>query len=178
MSNPVKRKPAKKVRPVPLGYHTVAPHLCVDGAARALDFYRKALGAQELICMKIPGGKIGHAEMQIGDSRIMLSDEFPDFGNLSPKTLGGTPVTIHLYVKDVDALASQAVAAGAKVMIPVADQFYGDRSGRIQDPFGHVWIISTHIEDVTPEEVERRTEAYMKQFEAKKQKKSSSTKSG
>lgn len=166
MRKSAKVKSRKKVRPVPDGYHTVAPHLCIEGAAQALKFYKKAFGAKEELCLKMPGGKIGHAEIQIGDSRIMLSDEFPDFGNRSPKAFGGTPVTIHLYVEDVDALAAKAVAAGAKVLIPVADQFYGDRSGRIQDPFGHVWIISTHIEDVTPKEVERRTVAFMKQLAA------------
>jgi len=163
MSTSEESTPTRHVRAVPEGYHTVAPHLCVDNGAQALEFYRKAFGAAEVNCLKIPGGKIGHAEIQIGDSRIMLSDEFPDFGNRSPKSFGGTPVIIHLYVEDVDAVAGQALAAGATVLIPVADQFYGDRSGRIQDPFGHVWIISTHIEDVTPEEVERRTEAFMKQ---------------
>lgn len=163
MSKPAKVKPAKKVRAVPLGYHTVAPHLCVDDAAKALKFYRKVFGAGLDVCLKMPGGKIGHAEILIGDSRVMLSDEFPEFGNRSPKALGGSPVTIHLYVEDVDALAARAVAAGARVLIPVADQFYGDRSGRIQDPFGHVWIISTHIEDVPPKEVGRRAKAFMKQ---------------
>jgi PhnB protein len=169
MSTPEKATPARKVRPVPEGYHTVAPHLCVDGGAQALEFYQKAFGAKEINRLKMPDGKIGHAEIQVGDSRIMLSDEFPDFGNRSPKSIGGTPVIVHLYVEDVDALAAQAVGAGAQVLIPVADQFYGDRSGRIQDPFGHVWIISTHIEDVTPEEIEKRTEAFMKQSAAKKQ---------
>jgi PhnB protein len=163
MSTSKDARPTTKVRAVPEGYHTVTPHLVVDNAAQALEFYCKAFGARELNCLKMPNGKIGYAEIQIGDSRIMLADEFPDFGNRSPKAYGGTSVIIHLYVDDVDAVAGQAVGAGARVLIPVADQFYGDRSGRFEDPFGHVWIISTHNEDVRPEELERRTEAFIKQ---------------
>jgi PhnB protein len=151
------------VRPVPEGYHTATPYLIIKGAARALDFYKKAFGAVELMRMDGPNGKIGHAEIKIGDSPIMLADEFPDMGFRSPQSLGGTPVSLCLYVEDVDTRFTQAVAAGATVMRPVKDQFYGDRSGTLTDPFGHVWTIATHKEDVTPEEMSRRAEAFMKQ---------------
>lgn len=164
MATTAKIAPATgKVKPIPEGCHTVTAHLCVRDAAGAIEFYKRALGATELGRLVVPGGKIGHAEIQIGDSRIMLTDEFPEYGNRSPESIGGSPVIVHLYVEDVDALARQAVAAGAKVLIPVADRFYGDRSGRIADPFGHVWIISSHIEDVSAEEIEKRTEAFAKQ---------------
>lgn len=152
----------QSLNPIPDGYHTVTPYLIVKGAASALEFYKKAFGATELMRMPGPNGCIMHAEIQIGDSRIMLADEFPDMKVVSPLTLGGTPVGICLYVKDVDALAKQAIAAGAKVERPVADQFYGDRSGTVVDPFGHKWTIATHKEDVTPEEMHKRSEAFMK----------------
>ena len=139
----------------PQHYHTASPYLTVSDAAAALDFYKRAFGATELMRLTGPGDKIGHAEIMIGNSRIMLSDEFPGFG-LSPQSLGGSPVKIHLYVEDVDALAKQAVAAGAKIIRPVEDQFYGDRSGQLADPFGHLWIVSTHQEDVSLEEIQRR----------------------
>jgi PhnB protein len=151
------------VKPVPDGYHTVTPYLIVNDAVRALAFYKKAFGAQELYRLEGPGGRIGHAEIQIGDSRIMLADEHPEFGAVSATTLGGTPVSICLYVADVDAWAQRAVAAGAEVLRPVKDQFYGDRSGTVADPFGHKWTIATHKEDLSPEEVHRRFEALMKQ---------------
>jgi PhnB protein len=150
---------SKSVRPVPEGHHTVSPYLIVNDAAAALDFYGKAFGAVELMRHKDPSGKVGHAEIMIGDSVIMLADEFPDFGARSPRHYGGTPVSIHLYVEDVDKLASQAIAAGAKVVRPVQDQFYGDRSGTFEDSFGHQWHVSTHIEDVPPEELSRRAAA-------------------
>jgi PhnB protein len=152
-----------KVKPIPEGYHSVAPYLMVRDAARAMEFYKQAFGATEVMRLRMPNGKIGHAEIQIGDSRIMLSDEFPEYGNRSPEAFGGSPVIISLFVEDVDALASKAVANGAKILRPVSDQFHGDRSGRLMDPFGHVWIVSTHIEDVSPEEIERRAEAFMKE---------------
>jgi PhnB protein len=151
------------VKPIPEGYHTVTPYLIVKGAAHALDFYRKAFGAVELFRMPGPDGKIGHAEIKIGDSPIMLADEHPEHGFVGPQALGGTPVSICLYVKDVDALARQAEAAGATVLRPVKDQFYGDRSGTFADPFGHVWTISTHVEDVSPDEMRKRMEAFCKQ---------------
>ena len=146
-------------KPIPEGYHTVTPYLTVNDAASAIEFYKKAFGATELMRLADPSGKIGHAEIRIGDSPIMLAEEFPEYGNRSPQSLGGSPVVIHLYVEDVDAVASQAIAVGAKVLIPVGDQFYGDRSGRFTDPFGHVWIISTHKEDVSPEEMQKRAVA-------------------
>jgi PhnB protein len=146
------------VKPIPEGYHTATPYLIVRGAERALEFYKKAFGATELMRFPAPEGKIGHAEIKIGDSPIMLADEFPDMGNRSPQSFGGTPVSIMLYVEDVDAVAKRAVAAGAKEQRPVKDQFYGDRSGTFEDPFGHVWNIATHKEDVSPEEMRRRME--------------------
>jgi len=148
--------PAKKVKPIPEGHHTVTPYLIVRGGAKALEFYVKALGAQELLRVDMPDGGLGHAEMKIGDSIVMLADEHPEMGYKAPQSYGGTPVSICLYVEDVDALVKQAVDAGAKLVRPLQDQFYGDRSGTLVDPFGHVWTISTHIEDVTPEEVAKR----------------------
>lgn len=147
-----------KVKPIPEGYHTVTPYLCCRDAAAAIDFYKKAFGATEVMRME-NDGKVGHAELQIGDSRVMLADEFPEMGFLSPKTVGGSPVMIHLYLDDVDATANRAVAAGAKVTRPVADQFYGDRGGQLEDPFGHKWYVSTHKEDLSPEEIEKRAAA-------------------
>ena len=146
-----------QVKPIPEGYHSVTPYLCIKGAAAAIEFYKKAFGAKELVRMAAPGEKIGHAEIQIGDSHVMLADEFPEMGFLSPQSVGGSPVMMHLYVEDVDATANKAVAAGAKVMKPVEDQFYGDRSGQFQDPFGHKWYVSTHKEDVSPEEIKARS---------------------
>ncbi len=150
------------VKPVPEGYHTVTPYLIVKGAARALEFYKKAFGAVERFRMADPSGKVGHAEIQIGDSVIMLADEFPEMDALAPQTPGVTPVGIHLYVEDVDRMAAQALAAGATVKRAVQDQFYGDRSGTVIDPFGHAWTIATHKEDLTPEEIGRRAQEAMK----------------
>jgi PhnB protein len=148
-----------KVKPIPDGYHSVTPYLCCKDAAAAIEFYRKAFGATELMRMGAPGEKIGHAEIQIGDSRVMLADEYPEMGFLSPKSIGGTPVMMHLYVEDVDATVPRAVAAGAKVTREVADQFYGDRGGKIEDPFGHSWYVATHKEDLSPEEIQKRAAA-------------------
>jgi PhnB protein len=147
------------VKPVPDGYHTVTPYLIVSGAAQAIEFYCQALGATERMRLSGPGGAVGHAELQIGDSVVMLADEFPEMGALGPKSVGGSPVGLAVYVEDVDDRFQRAVAAGAKVVRPVQDQFYGDRSGTFEDPFGHKWTLSTHIEDVTPEEITRRFEA-------------------
>jgi PhnB protein len=150
---------AAKPRAVPEGYHTVTPYFSVQNGVEAIAFYKKALGAVELYRIDAPGGKIGHAELQIGDSRIMLADEFldmPDAVAKSPRTLGGTSFGINLYVEDVDARFKQAVDAGATVKRPLKNQFYGDRSGTIEDPFGHLWTISSHVEDVSPEEMKRR----------------------
>ena len=148
---------------VPQGYHTATAYLIVQGAADAIEFYKNALGARELMRMADPGGKIAHAEIQIGDSPIMLADEFPEMGFRGPKSLGGSAVSILLYVEDVDQAFARAIAAGATVLRPVQDQFYGDRSGTLTDPFGHVWTIATHKEDVDPEEMERRFQALTKQ---------------
>ena len=151
------------VRPVPEGYHNVTPYLIVSDAAGAIEFYKTAFGATELMRMGAPGGKVGHAEIRIGDSRIMLADEFPDMGARGPKALGGSPVNLHLYVEDVDGVARQAVAAGAKEVRPIKDQFYGDRSGTFEDPYGHVWHVSTHKEDVPEGELKRRAAEAMGQ---------------
>ncbi len=144
------------VQPIPDGYHTATPYMIVDGAGEAIKFYEKAFGATELMRMPGPDGKIGHAEIQIGDSRIMMSDEYPDMGFRGPKSLGGAGINMMLYVEDCDTLFAQALAAGGKELRPLADQFYGDRSGTLEDPFGHVWTISTHKEDLTMEEVAAR----------------------
>jgi len=145
-----------KVQPIPEGYHSITPYLIIQGAAEAIEFYKKAFGAREILRVPMPDNRIGHAELQIGDSKIMLADEFPDMGIRSPKAWGGTPLTLMLYVEDVDAQAKQTVAAGAKVVREVQDQFYGDRSGHFQDPFGHEWTLWTHKEDLTPEEIAKR----------------------
>ena len=148
------------VKPIPEGFHTVTPYLCVNGAADALEFYKKAFGAKEIVRMADPAsGKVGHAEILIGDSYIMLADEHPEMNFRSPQSFGGSPVTIHLYVEDVDSIVNQAVDAGAKIVRPVKDEFYGDRAGAVVDPFGHSWHISTHKEDVTPEEIHKRLAA-------------------
>jgi PhnB protein len=152
---------ASTARPIPEGYHSVTPYLIVNDAAGAITFYKKAFGATEVMRMAAPGGRVGHAELKIGDSRIMLADEFPDMGARSPKAIGGTPVSLHLYVEDVDAVAKRASDAGAKEVRPVKDQFYGDRLGTVEDPSGHVWHISTHVEDVPTDELKRRAEQAM-----------------
>ena len=147
-------------KPIPEGYHSVTPYLIIKGATEAIDFYKKAFGATELFRMPAPGGKIGHAEIKIGDSPIMLADESPEMGHKSPQTLGGSPISIMIYVADVDTVFKQAIAAGGKEQRPVKDQFYGDRSGSLEDPFGHVWHVATHTEDVSPEEMERRMKTH------------------
>jgi len=143
-------------KPIPDGYPRVTPYLCVDGADAAIAFYTKVLGATEKVRMGAPQGKIGHAELELGDSIVMLADEHPEVGFLSPKSVGGTPVTISVYVEDVDAVYERAVAEGASAERPVEDQFYGDRTGQFQDPFGHRWHVATHVEDVPPEEMQKR----------------------
>jgi PhnB protein len=148
-------------KPIPDGYPRVSPYLVVDDATKAIDFYKQVLGATERMRMPAPGGKVGHAELQIGDSVVMLADEFPEMGAVSPKTVGGTPVTLGVYVEDVDKTFDAAVQAGAKALRPVEDQFYGDRSGQIEDPFGHRWSLSTHIEDVSPDEMAKRAQQAM-----------------
>ncbi len=150
------------VKPIPDGYHTATPYLVIGGAAKAIEFYKQAFGAEELLRMADPSGKVGHAEIKIGDSTIMLADEHPERGHKGPKSLGGTPVSIMLYVRDVDAVVAKAIAAGATIRQPVQNQFYGDRSGTLEDPFGHVWTVATHVEDLSPEEIGRRAAEAMK----------------
>jgi PhnB protein len=147
------------VKPIPAGYHTATPYLIIEGAAEAIEFYKKAFGATELFRFPAPEGKIGHAEIKIGDSPIMLADAYPDMGYNGPKSLGGSPVSLMIYVEDVDTVFNQAVAAGATVKEAVSDKFYGDRIGTVVDPFGHIWHVSTHKEDVSIEEMQRRAQA-------------------
>jgi PhnB protein len=147
---------AGSVKPIPDGYSAVTPYLTVKGAAAAIDFYRKAFGAEESFRMNSPDGKVMHAEIRIGGSVVMLHDEMPEWKALSPQTIGDSPCTIMLYVPDVDAVVKRAVESGATSTMEVADQFYGDRSGAVKDPFGHKWHIATHVEDVPPDEIERR----------------------
>jgi PhnB protein len=149
-------------KPIPDGYHAVSPYLIVSDGAAAIEFYRKAFGATERMRLTRPDGKIGHAELAIGDSIVMLADEYPEHGARSPQTVSGSPVMLHLYVADVDAVYARAVAAGAAATRPVQDMFYGDRAGGITDPFGHSWHIATHIEDVAPDEIDRRAAAAMR----------------
>lgn len=150
------------VKPIPDGYPRVTPYLIVDGAAEAIDFYTSVLGAsQRGDRMEMPNGKVGHAELELGDSLIMLADENPDWGAAGPRTVGGTPVTIHVYVENVDDVFAKAVATGATEVQPVTDQFYGDRSGSFDDPWGHRWNVATHVEDVPPEEMAERAQAAM-----------------
>ena len=146
-------------KPIPDGYHTATPYLIIGGAGDAIEFYKKAFGATELFRFPTPDGKIGHAEIKIGDSPIMLADEYPTMGYKGPQSLGGSPVSIMIYVEDVDTIFNQAVAAGATVKEAVTDKFYGDRLGTVTDPFGHVWHISTHKEDVSLEEMQKRAQA-------------------
>ena len=144
------------VKPIPDGYPQVIPYLIVDGGEAAIGFYSKVLGATERMHMPSPGGRIGHAELELGDSVIMLADEHPDMGILGPRSVGGTPVMISVYVEDVDSVFERALAEGAKSVRPVENQFYGDRTGQFEDPFGHRWSVATHVEDVPPGEMEKR----------------------
>jgi PhnB protein len=148
-------------KPIPEGYHTVSPYLAVEDAAAAIEFYKRAFGAKERVRMDAPGGKIGHAELEIGDSVVMLSDPFPQSSTKPPKELGGTSTSVMLYVEDVDEVFKQAVDAGAKVTMEVENQFWGDRFGSVTDPFGHAWSIATHVEDVPPKEMEERAKKAM-----------------
>lgn len=152
-----------KVKAIPEGYEGATPYLIIKGAASALEFYKKAFEATEIMRIPGPGGTVGHAEIKIGKAIIMLADEFPDMNCKSPQSFGGSPVSMMLYVQDVDTFVTRAVAAGAKVLRPVANQFYGDRSCSMEDPFGHQWHFATHVEDVPPDEMAKRAEAFTKQ---------------
>ena len=144
------------VQPIPAGYHAVTPYLILRGASKAIEFYKQAFGATELMRLEAPGDKVGHAEIRIGDSPIMLGDEMPEMGFKGPEALGGSPISLMVYVADSDAVFNQAIAAGATVERPMRDEFYGDRTGSVRDPFGHIWHISTHKEDLSQEEIGRR----------------------
>lgn len=152
------------VKPIPEDYPRVIPYLAIDGAAKAIDFYKDVLGATERVRMDAPDNKIGHAELQVGDSVIMLADEFAEIGHVSPKKLGGSPVSICVYVEKVDDVFAKALKAGAKEKQPVEDKFYGDRSGSFEDPFGHTWNVMTHVEDVSPEEMKKRAAKAMEEM--------------
>ena len=148
-------------KPIPEGYHTITPYLAVEDAAKAIEYYKRAFGAKERVRMDAPGGKIGHAELEIGDSLVMLSDPFPQSTTKPPKELGGTSGSVFMYVEDVDSVVQDAIDAGATVTMPVEDMFWGDRFGTVTDPFGHQWSIATHVEDVPPEEMAERAKAAM-----------------
>lgn len=148
-------------KPIPDGYPRVTPYLITDGASAAIDFYRSVLGARERMRMPAPDGRVGHAELEIGDSLIMLADEFPEMEARGPKAVGGTPVSLHVYVEDADGVFDRAIQAGARALQPVEDKFYGDRSGQFEDPFGHHWSVATHVEDVPPDEMAARAAAAM-----------------
>jgi PhnB protein len=156
---------ANKAQAIPKGYHTVTPSIVVAGAAKAIDFYKKALGAAELMRFPGPDGKIMHAEIRVGDSVIMLTDEMPEHGSRGPKAIGGTPVSFFVYGENVDAAWKRAVDAGAKPIMPLADQFWGDRAGCLEDPFGHHWWLAQHIQDLTPEEIQKGSEAFLSQMQ-------------
>ena len=151
-----------KVSYIPKGYNSVTPYLIIKGAAEAIEYYKKVFGATEVMRLPHPSGRIGHAELKIGDSHIMLADEFPEMGHQGPLALGTSPVSMLVYVEDVDSTVQRAVADGAKILKPVEDQFYGDRSGFIQDPFGHLWGVATHVEDVSAAEMEERVKKFSK----------------
>jgi PhnB protein len=152
----------RTTKPIPDGRQTLTPYLIVRNAAKAIEFYARAFGAKEVFRLTEPQGKVGHAELRFGDSLLMLADEYPDFGALGPTLTGGSPVTIHLYVEDVDRVVAGATAAGATVLRAVKDEFYGDRTGMLVDPFGHKWHVATHAEDVSPQEMQRRWDAMLR----------------
>jgi PhnB protein len=158
--------PEMTPKSVPLGHHTATPYLIVRNAVGAIEFYKNAFGATELMRLTDPKGRIAHAEIQIGDTPVMLTEEVPEWGNFSPQSFAGSASHIHLYLDNVDEVTARAVAAGAKLLVPVSDQFYGDRTGRVADPFGHVWIIATHQEDVALDEMHRRFNALLGQSPA------------
>lgn len=153
------------VKPIPTGYSAITPYLCIKGAAAAIDYYKQVFNAEERMRMPMPEGKVGHAELQIGGALIMLADEFPEMNFLSPQTIGGTPVSLMLYVGDCDKTFAKAIEHGAIEKKPLQNQFWGDRCGTLQDPYGHVWTIATHVEDVTPEEMGRRMAEFTQQMQ-------------
>jgi PhnB protein len=157
---------AGKVKPIPEGYQVLTPYLICKDAGRAIEFYKTVLGAKEKMRMPAPDGKIGHAELQFGGSQLMLADEYPEMGYRGPQAIGGSPVSLHLYVEDVDGVFKRAISAGAKERQALENKFYGDRSGTIEDPFGHIWNLSSHVEDVPPEEMEKRAAAMYSQQQA------------
>ena len=157
----------KSVKAIPDGYHTITPNITVGDAAGALDFYQKAFGAEEIMRMPGPGGKIMHAEFRIGDSHVMIADEMPEMGNKGPRSLGGTPTSFYVFVNNVDAAWKRALAAGAKETMPLADMFWGDRTGRLEDPFGHAWVLAQHIKDVTPADMKSGQDAFMAKMREK-----------
>jgi uncharacterized glyoxalase superfamily protein PhnB len=159
---------AAKVNPIPEGHHTVTPHLVIRGASEAIEFYKKAFGATELMKMTGPGGLITHAEIRIGNSVLYLADEFPEWGSISPLTLKGSPVVLNLYLEDVDTVFNKAVAAGAQVKMPLQNMFWGDRYGKLTDPFGHEWGLAKHVEDVPPDELKKRADEAMAEMMKKK----------
>jgi PhnB protein len=161
------KKIMTNVKPIPEGYHTITPHLIVKNGAQAIEFYKKAFGAEELFRMNTPDGNVGHAQLKIGDSLFMLADEFPQMGALSPESIGGSPVSMYVYVEDVDTVFNQAVSAGATVVNPVMDMFYGDRWGHLKDPFGHFWSIATHKKDLTPDELKKAAEIAFSEMSTK-----------
>jgi PhnB protein len=158
---------ADKAKPIPDGYHSITPYLTIKGAAKAIEFYKKVFGAEIIRRLDLPGDKIMHAEIKIGDSTIMLADEFPEMNCKSPESIGGTSVQLHFYTEDVDELVDLAVAEGAELKRPVQNQFYGDRSASLIDPFGHAWYVATHIEDIAEDEIQRRAEMMMKEYAGK-----------
>jgi PhnB protein len=157
---------AQKAQAIPKGHHSVTPNLVVAGAAKAIDFYKKALGAEELMRFAGPDGRLMHAEIKIGDSIVMLADEMPDQGARGPKSIGGTPVSFFIYGENVDGAWKRAVAAGGKEIVPLADQFWGDRTGCLEDPFGHRWWLAQHIQDLTPEQIRKGAEEFASQMQA------------
>jgi PhnB protein len=159
---------ADKVQPIPEGYRSITPYMTIKGAAKAIEFYKKAFGADVIRLLDSPDGKVMHAELKIGDSVLMLADEFPEMDSRSPESVGGTPIQLHFYTENVDEVVDRAVAAGAEVKRPVQNQFYGDRSASLKDPFGHIWYIATHIEDVPEDEIRRRAQACMKEHPGEK----------
>ncbi len=167
MSTKAVQQKTRKAKPIPDGCEGAVPYICVKDGAAAIEFYKKALGATEVMRLAQPDGRLGHAELKIGRAVIMVADEFPEFGTVSPKSIGGSPVTIQMYVEDVDAFAERPILAGMNVVRPIADQFYGDRGGKFEDPFGHLWWFSTHKEDVSVEEMKKRAAALLAGKQAK-----------